>query len=220
MKKANKVITKWFLILAGMMLGVGCTSFTYLIWKEHIKPKPSTIPLIRVQMDKIKFTLINYRVTYGNFPDSLSELANPSLKGRFPILKEEELKDLWGEPFRYEYEGDNFVIWSSGPDKKMWTADDVIGGAHSPYVESWRAKLKQAVEEQETNAVQEATTGTSQPPVGVGKTQTNRVPVTGGKSPTESAEAENTPWKLPLLIGLIAFAGAITAWRYFRKKTR
>jgi len=54
-----------------------------------------------------------------------------------------------------------------------------------------------------------------QPPVTIEQTQPVNVPV---PDPQPPPEPKATPWKLPLLIGLIATAGAITAWRFFRKK--
>jgi len=67
----------------------------------------------------------------------------------------------------------------------------------------------------ETNTVQEATPEPIQPPVTIEQTQSVNVPA---PDPQPPPEPQTTPWKLPLLIGLIATAGAITAWRYFRKK--
>jgi len=76
-----------------------------------------------------------------------------------------------------------------------------------------------AVVRQETNVIQEPV----QSPVVVEKTQTNRVPVTDTQLPPDPDKASSpktTPSKLPLLIGIIATAGAIMAWCCFRKRKR
>jgi len=152
--------------------------------------------------------------------DALAQFAYKYLDFGQLLLKEGDLIDPWGEPITYETDGEGwYIVRSSGPDKVMGTADDAIQGWPPEYVAEARRKAKEtpAVVRQETNAVPKATTKTTWSFFGAKKTPSNRIPVTGGQSSTESAETENTPWKLPLLIGLIAFAGAITAWR-FRKK--
>jgi len=157
---------------------------------------------------------------YGKIPDSLEELLQPIKDSSKPLLEKEDIIDAWGELMRYEHDGNKYLIISSGPDRKMRTADDIVRGNSESYIESWKAKYVQAIAEQRTNATQEATAGTTQPPAGVEKTQTNRVPVTGTQSspdPDNPPEPKTTPWKIALLIGLIATAGAIMAWR-FRKK--
>jgi len=202
MKVTGKVSIKWSWILLGIMLGIECLG--------------SKRNLIDVQMSKVKVAAVGYRVREGYFPSSLDMLVQSSYRD----LNKEDLRDPWGEPFGYEYEGDNFVIWSSGPDKKIGTADDVCVGSPPSYVESWRAKLKQSIEEQKTNAVQGAMTGAIQPPTGAKKGTPGHIPVTGSQpldTPAEPSPTKNTSRKMPLLIGVVII-GAITAWRYFRKK--
>ena len=94
---------------------------------------------------------------YGKFPELLSEVSND---GRFNLSKE-GLVDPWGEPIGYEYSerGDGFVVWSTGPDKKLGTADDVVKGAPESYVASWRAKHGLPVVE---NAIQKTVTAEEQ----------------------------------------------------------
>jgi hypothetical protein len=72
-----------------------------------------------------------------------------------------------------------------------------------------------------TNAVQAATAETVQPPAGTAKATPNRVPKATAQSPTEPdnpAEPKTTPWKIPLLVGILAVLGATAAWRSFGKR--
>jgi len=57
----------------------------------------------------------------------------------------------------------------------------------------------------------------SQLPVTIEEKPPNRVPVTDSQPLDEPDETKTTPWKISLLIGIIAF-GAIGGWCYFRKK--
>jgi len=118
--------------------------------------RPHPVDPIRVQMEIIRMAVMGYDAREGKYPDSLDALIQPPYRQ----LKKEDLNDPWGEPFGYEHDGDNYVIWSSGPDKKMGTADDIVTGFPPSYVASWKAKHIPPVGNQETNVVQEATTET------------------------------------------------------------
>ena len=164
--------------------------------------------------------ITNYMVQEGEFPVSLEALVQ-----RRYFLEKQYLVDPWGESIGYEHgEGEDFVIWSSGPDKKLGTADDIIDGFPPSYVASWKAKNLPPVNGQKTNAVQETTAGVTQPPSAVEKTPPGRVPVTTVQPPAKPdnpdnpADPKTTPWKIPLLIGLTAIIGVLAAWRCFRKK--
>ena len=126
MKMTSKVTTKWGLVLLGIMLGIECLGS---------KRNP-----IDVQMDKVGMTVIGYMAQEGHFPASLDVLTKSMGKTAYTLLREEDLIDPWGEPFEYEYSGDKYVIWSSGPDKKMGTKDDSFYGDAALYVEIWRAR--------------------------------------------------------------------------------
>ena len=216
MKMKHKLIAKCVLIFSGIMLGMECQGLVI-------------IPKTRTQISDIQKAMQIYAIDHnGKLPASMDELflfaSNNYEYSEKPLLKKEDIIDIWGEPIRYEREGGKYIIISSGPDKKMGTADDFYDGRPMSYVESWRAKHAQAIVEQETNAVQEVTAETVQPPVGVGKTQANRVPVIGTQPPPDpdkpAEQPKTTPWKLPLLIGIIATAGATMAWCCFRKRKR
>jgi len=125
----HKPVGKCVLVLVGIMLGIECLG--------------SKRNLIDIQMSNVEMAIIVYMTQEGKFPDSLDVLIQ-----RRYNLKKEDLLDPWGEPFGYEYNEHRYVIWSSGPDKKMGTADDVFKGFPPSYVECWRIK------QLGTNAVQ------------------------------------------------------------------
>ena len=201
MKLTNKVMAKWVLLLLGMTMGTECLG-------------SRRISMIDIQMKRIRSAIVVYRGTEGDFPASLDALAQ-----RPYGLKKEDLIDPWGEAFGHDYSGDEYVVWSSGPDKKKGTADDIVIGSLQSYVNSWKAKNLPPVEAQGTNAVQAVTGETAQPTDGVGKVTPKRVPVTSTQSSAETdepAETKTTPWKILLLIGGTV-VGAMAAWCYFRK---
>jgi len=101
---------------------------------------------------------------------------------------------------------------------KLQSGDGVLGGLGvTQRLTQEERKGIWAHYTQETNAAQETTPEPVQPPVTIEKTQTNRVSVTATQPLTEPAETKNIQWKLYLLLGVVII-GAITAWRYFRKK--
>jgi len=139
MKTEQTFSTKWFLMFFGLMLGIGCAVLAFELWKTSgPRPQPK-IPWIRVQMPTIKNAILIYWTQKGKWPASLDELTT-SADGEHPLLSKEYLVDPWGEPIRYEICGDNFVIWSSGPDRKIGTEDDIAEGSSESHVEDWKAK--------------------------------------------------------------------------------
>jgi len=206
----HKLIVKCVLAFLGVMLSVESQGLSIL-------PRP------RSQLAQIQKSIEIYAMKHDNrLPESLDELfqfaSNYTSYGK-PLLEKEDLIDPWGEPFGYERDGYRYVLWSSGPDKKTGTEDDFVEGSSS-LIESWKARHTQAIAEQETNAVQEATAGAVQLPVAIEKTQTNRVPVTATQpQKNEPDETKSIPWKIPLLIGIFIF-GCVTVWCCFRKRKR
>jgi general secretion pathway protein G len=54
-----------------------------------------------------------------------SDIKNPA-KWRGPYLNKEQLPmDPWGNPYQYEQTGEDFRIWSNGPDGNSGSDDDV-----------------------------------------------------------------------------------------------
>ena len=219
-KVKHKLIVKRVLILLAVVLGIGFAGFIALLWREcarYNRPQPPVHPA-QESMERVRLAVIVYKMRYDRLPDSLAELSKPADKDSRPLLKEAHLLDPWGRPFGYEHDGENYVIWSSGCDKEVGTADDIFDGYPKSYVESWKTRHAQAVAEAETNRVQEATSETvetAQPSVGVEKTQASRVPVTTRQHTYESIEPTPT-WKILLCVGAIV-VGVMAVWRCFRK---
>ena len=207
MKINLKCIVKCVLILLWIVLSVECQG-------RYIIPKT------RAQVADIERAICIFAMDHnGKLPASLDELVQGT-DDNPPLLKTEDLIDSWGEPFGYESGGKRFVLVSSGPDREMGTKDDIFSGNSDAYEKKWKDKHSQAIKEQETNAVQEATVEPVQPTAVIETVTLERVPMTSTQPPTEPdapAKGKTTPWKLLLLVG-VAAVGAIMAWRCFRKK--
>jgi len=134
MRRKWKSSVKSVWILLGIMLGMECFS--------------STRDPFALQMWSVRFAVVNYRAQEGKWPTSLDELTGPSYR-----FQKEDLIDPWGEPFGFECGGpeDDCIVWSTGPDKKLGTADDIVMGS-SAMANRWRAKHGLPVV---TNAVQQ-----------------------------------------------------------------
>ncbi len=76
------------------------------------------------RMNSLKQEISRYRLTYNSYPTAIQDLirANSQVKatGRpfTAILKEDELKDMWGNPYEYKLEnsGRSYVLTSFGSD--------------------------------------------------------------------------------------------------------
>jgi len=81
-----------------------------------------------------------YRRAFGSNPVGLNEditaaltgTANPAQRGRLfppnsPAIRNGQLVDRWGTPFWFHPEsGTKMEVRSAGPDKELFTADDVL----------------------------------------------------------------------------------------------
>jgi len=142
MRRKQKPSIKCVLLLLGIMLGMECSGS----WGR----------IIDGQVRKVELAVMGYIALEGKFPASLDELALPIGKTT-PLLKKEDLIDQWGEPFGYEHSDDlegGFIVWSSGPDRKAGTADDIVRG-FSSLVEEWKVRHGLPVV---TNTVQQTMT--------------------------------------------------------------
>jgi len=158
----------------------------------------------------------------GKLPASLDKLTQSigDEKNYPPILEEKNLLlDPWGEPIGYELDDRKFVLFSSGPDKKVGTKDDIVRGRPESYVESWKARQAQLLESQGTNAVQEATSP-SHVTEGRGDFSPPARSVSKDEPQPEPDENKNMPWRLPLLIGVVVLGGVVTAWRCLNNKKK
>ena len=214
MKVIRKQIARHILVLLGIIQGVECQGLSI----------SSSTARTRENIRGIEHAIDIYALEHDNKPpDSLDVLIRPARNNSQPLLEKELLTDSWGEPIEYVLDGHQYIIRSSGADRAMGTADDIIQGYPPAYVDEAKRSVREtpAVVRQKTNAVQAATGETAQPTAGVGKVTTKRVPVTFTQSPAETdepAKEKTAPWKILLLIGGTVL-GAMAAWRCFRKKT-
>jgi hypothetical protein len=220
-RKTGMKTVRIVMVALGIALNAGCLHAT-------AETRHSGTTEINMKMTQLRGALEIYWGKHDlKYPASLDELAqfaytNMVARG-IPLLKEGDLIDTWGEPIVYETDGyHRFIIRSSGPDKKMGTADDVIRACPTLYEIEVIQKAREALTavNQGTNVVQTATAKTVPPPAGTAKVTPNRVPTPTAQPPAESdktAKPQTTPWKIPLLIGIVAIIGVMAAWRCFRK---
>ena len=90
----------------------------------------------RISIGELSSALENYYSLYDRFPttqESLDALRNcPAsidISEYTPIIKTDVKLDPWGMPYNYQYPGsrggDEFDLWSNGPDMESGTADDI-----------------------------------------------------------------------------------------------
>lgn len=66
---------------------------------------------------QVAYVVLLYRKEHERLPESMEE-----------ILAYDESTprtDNWGNEFQYEFEGDEFTIYSAGPDRQVGTEDDL-----------------------------------------------------------------------------------------------
>ncbi len=76
------------------------------------------------RMESLKQEISRYRLTYNAYPTSLNDLVKPNAQVRATgrpftsIIKEDELKDIWGNAylFKLENDGRTYAITSLGSD--------------------------------------------------------------------------------------------------------
>jgi len=95
---------------------------------------PSTV------VENMRIAINLYRSMFGNNPVGTNPEITKALSGENPkqanLLKEEaglrinakgELVDYWGTPFFFhQLSGTQMEIHSAGPDRQMWTGDDIV----------------------------------------------------------------------------------------------
>ncbi len=93
-----------------------------------------------VALDNVRLAIHNYGSMLGGNPVGLNSEITSQLNGENPkqahfirpeagmrINAQGELVDPWGTPFFFhQLSGAQMEIRSAGPDKKMWTADDLV----------------------------------------------------------------------------------------------
>ena len=97
--------------------------------------KKADIRTAQVQIGGLASSLKMYAVDMKSFPlteEGLEVLISPpedealAKKWDGPYIEGGKLpNDPWGTPFNYTYDNDKPRVWSSGPDKKAGTLDDI-----------------------------------------------------------------------------------------------
>jgi hypothetical protein len=91
-------------------------------------------------MENVRATFRNYSSRFGGNPvgtnQEITRTLNGANPGKTPLLRPEdgleindhgELVDNWGTPFFFhQLSRTEIEIHSAGPDRKMWTADDLV----------------------------------------------------------------------------------------------
>ena len=113
------------------------------IAKEQPRASPEGVPVNESAFDDVQSVgtlLEEYRRAFGAMPmgelndEIVRRLQNENPKGVAVLPKSHpaistdgELLDRWGTPYRFHPEsGWEMTVRSAGPDKKMWTSDDII----------------------------------------------------------------------------------------------
>ena len=117
MKKLTILLCLIPLLLTGCNLLVAAN-----IYNQQDK---ANIQLANTQLLQIKTGCQQYRLAYKKYPNSALDLVNPP-DSRSIIDSEEGVKDPWGNYFEFEDTGISFTIYSSGPDGKPKTDDDIV----------------------------------------------------------------------------------------------
>jgi hypothetical protein len=112
-----------------------------------MNPKPGALaslpenvqPEATAALDKVQLMLRDYRTLGGDNPVGTNAEITKALMGGNSkqamlgptdgqgINDQGELVDQWGTPyFFHQMSGTHMEIRSAGPDKKMWTSDDVV----------------------------------------------------------------------------------------------
>jgi general secretion pathway protein G len=106
------------LVILGLIAGaIGFNVFNRL--------KEAQIDTARLNLRKLSDSIDIFRVENGSLPDGLQQLV--------PKIIKDLPKDPWGSEYKYVKQGDNYEVYSYGPDKAQGGGDDITvhGGADS-----------------------------------------------------------------------------------------
>jgi hypothetical protein len=94
---------------------------------------------LAIEMDNVRVLIRDYRSACGENPVGSNAEITKALSGANPkkvkflpaegmqVNAKGELVDRWGTPyFFHQISGREMEIRSAGPDKKMWTDDDLV----------------------------------------------------------------------------------------------
>ena len=106
-----------------------------------VEPLPPELANLSPQtvLENMRTVIRQYGSTFGGNPVGTNEEITRALQGHNPkqinFLKADgnrvnasgELVDVWGTPyFFHQLSGTEMEIHSAGPDRRMWTADDLV----------------------------------------------------------------------------------------------
>jgi general secretion pathway protein G len=120
---SSKNSEKGFTILEIIMVVVIIGSLMgFLVSNLFSKGDQALAGINRNKMSQIKAQINMFRIQYSQLPASMQSLTGCDQvtgQGCTPILAEEEAKDAWGNPFKYELlnNGRKFRLTSFGGDK-------------------------------------------------------------------------------------------------------
>ncbi|HMO17381.1 MAG TPA: type II secretion system protein GspG [Oligoflexia bacterium] len=109
------------LLVVVVLLGL---IFTVIGSSVFSKGEAAKAELNLSRMNSLKQEISRYRLTFNSYPRSLQDLVRPNAEvqksGRLfsAIVKEDELQDLWGNPYVYRLENDgrSYSLTSFGSD--------------------------------------------------------------------------------------------------------
>ena len=209
------------MVFFGITLGMGCLcTATEKGYGYHWSMRETDINMMKIKSAVQYYSALHLSYRDNSCPASLEELLqfasiNEYMKKDAPLRKE-DLIDRWGEPIQYETDGRWYIIRSSGRDKVMGTADDIIMGNSSVYLDEARQKAKQTPAL--TNAVQAvAQSGGATSPSLLKRWLGKR----NGAVPEEGRATASPLSRLWFYVLIpLCLLGAVAAWRYFRKRKR
>jgi general secretion pathway protein G len=98
------------LVILGLIAGsIGFAVFNSL--------KEAQIRTAKLDLQGVSNAVDLYHVETGNWPDSLQQLV--------PKFVKELRKDPWGSEYAFVRSGDNYDVYSYGPDKAQGGGDDI-----------------------------------------------------------------------------------------------
>lgn len=121
LKGAARGFTLLEIMVVIAIIGMLATAVSVSVMSYMKKAKVKTC---KIQLNTVSQALNQYYLDQNDYPSSLDDMA----KGSDAILRENQLKDPWGQNFEYNSSsnGDSdFTLCSKGPDKREGSDDDI-----------------------------------------------------------------------------------------------
>jgi hypothetical protein len=92
---------------------------------------PASPAEVQTALETVKFSIRDYRAAVGGNPvgnnAEITKALGPKYLRDAPVNSQGELIDAWGTPyFFHALSAREMEIHSAGPDRQMWTADDIV----------------------------------------------------------------------------------------------